>query len=72
MSDVRFFHVAFAHWPVFALLAGFAVVMVVVAQVRRDAGSGVRVGTLPTLADRGLVLPAIYLRAAREANGLLP
>lgn len=40
VSDVRFFHVAVAHWPVFILLAGFAVVMVVVAQVRRDDGSG--------------------------------
>lgn len=40
MSDVRFFHVAVAHWPVFVFLAGFAMVMVVLAQVRRNDGSG--------------------------------
>ena len=65
MNGGRFSEVVLAHWPVFALLAGLAVVMLAVSRLRRDTASPEPAG-IATLAGWALVFvvpPCVYVLA---------
>lgn len=65
VSGARFSHVLLTHWPVFALLAGVAVVMLVISRLRRPENSDDEVST-STIVGWVLVFvlpPTVYVLA---------